>query len=556
MDANAQVPYLLGNGSLNTFVSYDNKESIALKANYVKNKNLRGVIIWEITGDYLETSLGSGIIAATPLLDTLNSVFCTNNTSVCNAPSIINASSSSNALNLLWPSGTSSSFNIQYKKQTDLLWNTISSSINNVIIDSLDCNTIYEVKIQSVCGMLTSSFSAIQTFITSLCNLNCTMPTSIVTNATVNDCIVTWSNTGSTSYLIYYKKINETSWQSLTSSTNSTLINNLSSNTQYEIKIQSVCNTSSSAFSSVVNFTTNATSSICMYPLWNPSTIYLNGDTISYNNIIYRAKFWSQNNIPSNSYGNCCVWEYIMPCGGFTASTCYKPLWDAVIAYNAGNQVFWNGSVYKALWWTLNENPSNNSGVGAVWQIQTTNACQVNLHVKTFLQAYYSSINHTMNVTDSITVELHEDVPTNAYPLIESYKNILSQNGIINCIYSNNVFAKSCYIVLKHRNSLQTWSETPVLIQTNTSYDFSTAANKAYGSNQVEVETGIWAIYSGDINQDDIVDNSDFSLWETDANNFSSGYFVSDLDGNGSVDNADFSIWEANANAFVSVVKP
>jgi GH18 family chitinase len=39
-DANAKVPYLVGNGSLNTFVSYDDEESIGLKAQYIKNKNL------------------------------------------------------------------------------------------------------------------------------------------------------------------------------------------------------------------------------------------------------------------------------------------------------------------------------------------------------------------------------------------------------------------------------------------------------------------------------------------------------------------------------------
>jgi GH18 family chitinase len=75
-DTNAQVPYLVGNGALQTFVSFDNQESIGLKAAYIKEKNLRGAIIWEITGDYVETSIGSGIIEGTPLVDTLKSVFC------------------------------------------------------------------------------------------------------------------------------------------------------------------------------------------------------------------------------------------------------------------------------------------------------------------------------------------------------------------------------------------------------------------------------------------------------------------------------------------------
>ncbi|HRD40434.1 MAG TPA: T9SS type A sorting domain-containing protein [Bacteroidia bacterium] len=40
------------------------------------NNNARGAIIWEITGDYMETAPGSGIIAGTPLADTLKQVFC------------------------------------------------------------------------------------------------------------------------------------------------------------------------------------------------------------------------------------------------------------------------------------------------------------------------------------------------------------------------------------------------------------------------------------------------------------------------------------------------
>ena len=89
-DNNAQVPYLTGNGNLNTFVSYDNERSIGLKAQFIVDNNLRGAIIWEITGDYIETSPGSGIIAGTPLVDTLNNVFCnyTGGGSTGNAPTV------------------------------------------------------------------------------------------------------------------------------------------------------------------------------------------------------------------------------------------------------------------------------------------------------------------------------------------------------------------------------------------------------------------------------------------------------------------------------------
>lgn len=73
-DDQVKCPYLLGN-SLNTFVTFDDPVSIGYKAQYVMDNNIGGVIIWEITGDYIETTPGSGVIAGTPLLDTLNYIF-------------------------------------------------------------------------------------------------------------------------------------------------------------------------------------------------------------------------------------------------------------------------------------------------------------------------------------------------------------------------------------------------------------------------------------------------------------------------------------------------
>ena len=72
----AKVPYLTGKDGLNTFVSYDDLQSIELKAQFIVEKQLRGAIIWEITGDYVETFPGSGQISGTPLVSKLNDVFC------------------------------------------------------------------------------------------------------------------------------------------------------------------------------------------------------------------------------------------------------------------------------------------------------------------------------------------------------------------------------------------------------------------------------------------------------------------------------------------------
>jgi chitinase len=68
-DENAQVPYLTSD-SKQIFVSYDDEKSIGLKAQYVLKSNARGLIIWQIMGDYMKNG-------NTPLLDMIYQKFHT-----------------------------------------------------------------------------------------------------------------------------------------------------------------------------------------------------------------------------------------------------------------------------------------------------------------------------------------------------------------------------------------------------------------------------------------------------------------------------------------------
>ncbi len=61
------MPYLVST-AWNMLVSYDDEESIRLKAEYVVKKNVHGCIIWEITGDYLPDG-------TTPLLNSVYETF-------------------------------------------------------------------------------------------------------------------------------------------------------------------------------------------------------------------------------------------------------------------------------------------------------------------------------------------------------------------------------------------------------------------------------------------------------------------------------------------------
>jgi chitinase len=66
-DDRAKVPYLVSR-EWDLLVSYDDEESISAKARYALDANVRGLIIWEITGDYLTDG-------STPLLNAIQKVF-------------------------------------------------------------------------------------------------------------------------------------------------------------------------------------------------------------------------------------------------------------------------------------------------------------------------------------------------------------------------------------------------------------------------------------------------------------------------------------------------
>ena len=66
-DDRAKAPYLICR-DWRTLISYDDEQSVREKANYVLDHNAGGLIIWEITGDYLPDG-------TSPLLDVIASAF-------------------------------------------------------------------------------------------------------------------------------------------------------------------------------------------------------------------------------------------------------------------------------------------------------------------------------------------------------------------------------------------------------------------------------------------------------------------------------------------------
>ncbi|MBV6480266.1 MAG: hypothetical protein HGGPFJEG_03123 [Ignavibacteria bacterium] len=178
------------------------------------------------------------------------------------------------------------------------------------------------------------------------------------------------------------------------------------------------------------------------------------------------------------------------------------------------------------------------------------------LNLTIFTQGFYDATSNSM-VRDTARVYLRYS--TSPYAIADSSKAYLTSSGTGTFSFLNSQNNVDYYIVLKHRNSVETWSSTLEHFSSELlTYNFSDAITKAYGSNMIQVDTSpvMFATYGGDVNQDGTVDATDVSTIDNDAANFVSGYVVTDLTGDDFVDGSDFSITDNNAASFVSVVTP
>ena len=159
-------------------------------------------------------------------------------------------------------------------------------------------------------------------------------------------------------------------------------------------------------------------------------------------------------------------------------------------------------------------------------------------------------------VADHITVELHSasSYSTIAYTASDIP---LSTTGIATVTVPSS-YSGSYYITVKHRNSIQTVSATAKSFAgSSVTQSFETASDVFGGNVVLMAGPGThYAMYGGDVNQDGIVDGSDFAPVDNLAAQASSGYLPEDVNGDGLVDGSDFLIIDNNASQAIGAVTP
>jgi len=148
--------------------------------------------------------------------------------------------------------------------------------------------------------------------------------------------------------------------------------------------------------------------------------------------------------------------------------------------------------------------------------------------------AYNQDENRPTNEVENVIVALHDSTG-----VVEQSSGMLHTDGSVSVSFSEQ---GDFYLSVKGVNSLQLFTPTALSFNgTDVNHDFT-----IQDENQAEVESGVFASYSGDINGDGVIDASDEALLVDAINNSLFGVQVTDLNGDGSVDNTDSDLLFAN----------
>jgi PKD repeat protein len=187
--------------------------------------------------------------------------------------------------------------------------------------------------------------------------------------------------------------------------------------------------------------------------------------------------------------------------------------------------------------------------------------------IKLYLEGLFNSANGSMNkaqdassskfsgaVADLISISLASVSPP--YTVIKTFNNVpLDTNGHASITIPQNL-AGPYYIVVNHRNSLETWSIVPIAIDSLIlHFDFTLSEYAAFGNRLKNIGTK-YIIYIGDVNQDGSIDALDMILVGNAKATGVIGYTITDLNGDGVVNDADLILLQNNASSFIMSKRP
>ena len=189
--------------------------------------------------------------------------------------------------------------------------------------------------------------------------------------------------------------------------------------------------------------------------------------------------------------------------------------------------------------------------LGALFRLYDSAPSATTLNLTIGIEAFW---NGSVQIGDTVKCHLRNSV--SPYAEVEVASAVMNSAGLASFSFSNAA-SGLYYLEITHRNSLETWSRLPQNITSGgtLNYNFTTSASQAFGNN-LKLVSGRYCDFSGDVNQDGLIDLSDVVIVNNGSSVFLTGYVVQDVNGDSIVDLSDLIITLNNASAFVAKIIP
>lgn len=162
---------------------------------------------------------------------------------------------------------------------------------------------------------------------------------------------------------------------------------------------------------------------------------------------------------------------------------------------------------------------------------------------------------------DMIQVELRK--PSSLEVVSYTANAMLNTNGTVQCNFPTSALVGSYYIVVKHRSCLPLWSANPISFTISSEYNFIQNVSNAYSLVSLpilhQVAPGVFALYTGELNDDGYIDSQDYIAYETYS--YSSSYLDlymldGDFNGDSYVDASDYPTFDNNSQLGLFTQRP
>lgn len=334
-DDEAKVPYLVKG---NYFLSYDDEESIGIKAQFINDNSLGGTIVWTVYGD-LEiggsaTSFGTKLKrwsnVKSPLVNKINEVFADGKTGENFPPEVSITSPSNNASFRAGETITitanatdrdGSVTKVEFFNGAVKLGEVTSGAYTYAITNAAVGTYELTAKATDNEGASTTSTKVTVTIKDGTNELPTVEIVSPLNNATFNEgeVIVLEANAadadGTIASVTFYRGAVELGTVTSAPYTYSVsgLLEGAYSFTALAADDKGASRTSDAITVNVIKDSGDVCSN---FPTWEATATYTAGANVRHNNIHYRARWWTQNQNPTTNSGLFAVWEEIGPCGG------------------------------------------------------------------------------------------------------------------------------------------------------------------------------------------------------------------------------------------------